>query len=186
MTIKQIIKDCAIFLSLREVTNYIDKSQSSWPSHVNEDINNLTNLSNLVISELSSCYIDMVASQYISPANGKILYTNLSRNVLEILEILDENGEKMPFKTEGEYVSVGSRARLVKYKYYPSIYGLEEKIGYSEKDVPSVLITYGLCAEYCIFEGRFEEAVMWRKRFTDSLKNFIKPKHFQIKERDWV
>ena len=74
---------------------------------------------------------------------------------------------------------------VVEYQYSPTNYALEDEIGYTEKDISSRVIAYGVASEVCIIEGEFEQAVMHHKRYVDEIALLTMPKNAMIKQRSW-
>ena len=65
-------------------------------------------------------------------------------------------------------------------------YALSDTIGYTEKQVGKRILAYGLCAEFSIAEGRFNEAVTWHKRYVDALSEICLPENSYIKARRFM
>ena len=75
---------------------------------------------------------------------------------------------------------------IVEYAYLPPSYDVNSKIGSFETDIPKSLLIYGLCAEYCICTGAFDEAVLWHDRYVDAVKDARKVRNCKIKGRCWA
>ena len=186
MKIKDIVKITATSLGREDVYNYLNSSETTANQEVALAVDLLVRLTNLVISELSSTYIPVVKIEPINAKNGKVYYAELSERALKIKRVLDSIGNSVEFTVDVEYFTVKGNAKQVEYEYLPSNYGLEEEIGYTEKDLPIRVLSYGVCAEYCICEGQFNQAVMWHKRYADGVAEICLPKSKRIKERSWL
>lgn len=186
MKISDIVLSVATYLGKSGVEKYLlngDAENATSETLMQTDV--LTRLANLVINEIAGGYIPMIKKEKITVDNGKIYIADLSENALEIKNVL-YNGQEVSFKIKGAYVQVFAAANEIEYSYMPHNYGLTDEIGYSEKDISSTALSFGVAAEYCLTEWRFEEAVMWRERFTDAMKKFCKIKNGKILERAWV
>ncbi len=184
MSIKEILKNAALLLGRDNVIDYCNGVT------VNDDtlrtVNNMTGLINLVLSELACTYIPMVKRETVSASNGKIYYKDLTENALKILGVYNTSGGEVYFKQNAQYLTVNANSVVVEYEYSPSNYGFDDEIGYQEKDVSARVLAYGLCAEFSISEGKFDQAVMWHKRYVDALSEICVPKNSHVKERRWA
>ena len=182
MTIKDIIKLSATMLNREDVIDYLEKGTATGDAL--ECIDTLTRCANLTINELAGSYIFMQKEEGIS---GEIIkYTDLSETILKVIKVLDASGNKIKFKMMPEYVKLSSFGAKIIYNYLPSNYGLEDIIGYTEKDISSRIIAYGVVAEYCLVVHAFSESVMWHQRFIDGIEGKCYPKNSKIKSREFV
>ena len=186
MKIKEIIESCAVYLGKQEIIDYFNGSYEYDTTEIEKNVNSMVKLCNLVISELSCGYIDLVKTEEIDSYNNKINLSTLSQTAVKILEVFDEKGNAIPFKVNSEFIQPIGEAKLIKYKYLAPNYELEDIIGYSEKEISLSTFAYGLCAEYCILECRFDQALMWRNRYVESINMLLKPKNTTLKGRTWL
>lgn len=184
MYIKDILKASALLLGKENVLTYLNGDQSNLSTLVT--INNMTSLANLVISELASTYIPMVKKETISVRDQKIYYTDLSERVLSILSVTDSSGKEVCYKTFHEYIFATASVVEVEYEFSPPNYDLLDNVNFSNPQVDERVLAYGLNAEVCISEARFEEAVTWHKRYVDAIATICKPKNLTVKERRWA
>lgn len=185
MTIKNVIKTAAAFFNSEDVISYLDEVAGSGGESTLKTVNLLTRLANLVISELAATYIPMTTTERVNVQNGKIVFADLTYNVTRVLSVKTVSGAETDFAVKPEYAEVKDGAYDVEYEYAPPNYGLTDEIGFGGK-VTAVLLGYGLAAEYCITQGRFEEAVMWRKRYTFGVERLVLPKNAVMKGRCWL
>ena len=47
-------------------------------------------------------------------------------------------------------------------------------------------LAYGVLAEFCLTEARFDEAVMWHERYVNAVNLLLKPKNTRIKGRTFA
>lgn len=187
MTIKDIIKSAATFLNLTDVTEYLNSASPSpaVATATASAVDSLTRLSNLVISELAASYIPMICAETVQTSNGKIVFANLTHNVTRILSVKNQFGHDAEFKLFPEYLNVFGGEYTVEYEYAPANYGLNDSVGF-KNDVTAALLGYGVAAEYCVTQGRFEEAILWRKRYTAGVERIALPKSAKMKGRCWL
>lgn len=186
MKLKDIIKVTCYFLGIQDVITCIENDiyEGIYEETYNK-MNSLTNLSNLVLNELSASYIPMCKTEEIPLGSKKIDFINLSENIVKVMEVLDADGNSLNYEQHLDYITVPKTARFITYSYMPANYGITEEVGYSESQIPTRVIAYGLAAEYCLSLRRFDEAVMWHKRYIDAIKGMCTPKHSIIKKRSW-
>ena len=186
MILKDIIKSACVYLGDTAVADYLG-GNSVGTSAVLKKVNIYANLCNIVIAELAAGYIPMVATETVALSDGKALFSGFSYNLTRVLSVKDATGGDIPYEIFPTYLKTDGlfNSCIVEYEYSPSNYGLTDTVGF-KSSVSATLLSYGLCAEYCVTEGRFEEAVMWRKRFTDGVERLILPKNSQTAARCWL
>ncbi len=185
MTIKEIIDATANVVGRKDVSEYLNLGKEG-----SEDtlltVNKLVGLLNMIISELAGTFIPMIKSESVSAKNGRIYFTDLSCKALEILKVLLPNGTELNYSQNAEFISVPADNVIIEYSYVPPAYDLTSTIGYTEKEISKSTLIYGLCAEYCICTGAFDEAVLWHDRYVDAVKETRKVKNSKIKGRCWA
>lgn len=185
MKLKDIMKNAAIYLGLSSVKDYLDNAGNAT-SETLKAVDLLAGLSNLVIAELASTYVPMLFSETVTATGGKIYFSALSKDPVKITSVKDGYGNDTAFKVFPEYVEVKDGVYGITYQYIPSNYAVTDDIGYKDKEVPPSAFSYGLCAEYCITQCRFEEAVAWRKRYIAALEKVLTPKNRTMKGREFI
>ncbi|MBR2498932.1 MAG: hypothetical protein IKB67_04405 [Clostridia bacterium] len=185
MTVKDIVKSSAALLSREDVCDYLSGKQGGIGDDTVPTLNTMVTLLNLVISELSATYIPMVKREQVEIVGGKLYYTALKNTPLKVLNVYDALGKEIPYSENALYLSVSTDNAIVEYEFVPPNYGLEETIGYTEKDISQGALAFGLAAEYSICKGAFDEAVMWHKRYVESVNNKRKIENVKLKTRSW-
>ncbi len=185
MKIKDIVRASATLLSLEKIIEYLDSENKQEDLQIQKQINILVDLANLVINELATTYVYMFTSEKVIPKEGKIYFSNLNKKIIKVDGVFDERGNKLSYKIHPEYIITTSNASTVRYAHLPETKNLEEESGYQDKDLSVRLLAYGLCAEYCLVERRFDEAVMWHKRFMDAVSVVCLPKTATLKKRSF-
>ena len=191
MKVKDVIKISAMLLANEQVVNYLGEKGCSTTNQTETsqlvlcDVDLFTRLTNLVISELAGSYIMMKKTQTLTANKGKIYYKDLNEKVLKILAVKDTLGKEIAFKDKFEYAEISAEKAVVTYAYMPANYDISSEIGYSEEQVQPKLLAMGVCAEYCVVKGRFDEAVMWHERYVQAISEKCLPKNKKVKERSW-
>lgn len=186
MKIKEVAIAVCTYLNKTEISDFLSGKTSQPSADVLTQVDIITRLSNLVINELACSYVPMKTRERVNVFNGKVLISSLTKRALKILSVIDETGAQKIFTCDGENILTYGDNVEVEYSYLPENYGLDDTIGYGDKDIPLSVLSFGVCAEYCLTEWRFEEAVMWRERYSDALKSFTLPISKTIKGRAWL
>ncbi len=186
MKLKEIIKAAAILVADEKTAKHVSSAVTSSDSDTLSRVNLYVDLANLVINELSSSYIPMKTKEKKTVSDGKIFYSSLKYDPIKILSVYDKNGNKSGFEIYPEYLTTERGESTVVYSYIPKSVGLNEEVGYDERDVSVSVLSYGVAAEFCLVQGRIDEAVTWRKRYSSGIEGFCLPENKRIKRRGWI
>ncbi len=186
MKIKDIIKLSATYLNREDVLSYLEGNTQTVDENILFQIDTFTRCANVIISELASTYFPLYTTEDFCTNNKKVYYKDLSERVLSIEGVLDVNGKNYDYTHFVEYFKTELSQGVVKYRYLPNNYGLEDEIGYSEKDVAVRVLCFGTLGEFCLTERRFDESVMWRNRFTEEIASILAPKNAVVKQRRFL
>lgn len=186
MTVKEVIKIASTLTGREDIVAYVDGKSDTPNKQTLDDTEVMTRLVNLVVNELACSFIPLVNSQQVYASDRKVYYKNLSKNPLQILNVYDSKGNSVMGKVHHDHVQVFDNYVTVEYSYFPTQYGLEDKLEYQERNVPSRVLAYGVIAEYSIIQGCYKDAVMWHKRYEDSVAEICVPKNSRIKGRAWL
>ena len=185
MIFSDIIKSTALMVNREDVVHYINYETYLTGDDTSLTINLMTNLLNLVIRELAGTFIPMTKREKIEISDNKIRFGKLTERCLKISGVFNDEGEKINYSITPEFIAVQGTSAIVEYEYSPPNYSLNNVIGYSEKDISEAALCYGLASEYCICKGAFDEAVMWHKRYVESVNAVRKITNAKLKARSW-
>ncbi|MBR2871761.1 MAG: hypothetical protein IKB98_10405 [Clostridia bacterium] len=192
MYLNQIVLIAATILNLNNVVKYIENKTVSGKAL--EEVDKLTRLTNLVISELAVMEIYIIRSQARSVSNGTIVYTALRAKPIKIFGVYDDEGNEYEFTAYPEYIKTDNRVTNITYAYACNE-GLDEKITFSDYRITPDLIALGVAAEYLLTLNDFEGAIKWHEKFTEGLcalktpkavEQTSEPKNVTIKERSFI
>lgn len=184
MKLNEIIKTTATLLAREDVCEYLLNPENETQRQTYETVDLLTRLANLVIKELAEGFICMVDE--ISVNDFSVRFSSLNKSILSVIGAYDQNGNKLDYTLSKFGVSSNNKISTLKYSFTPENYGLEDTIGEFEKKVTAGVLSYGVCAEYCLTQGKFDEAIMWNQRYTDSIDLLIRPKNANLKGRAFL
>ena len=186
MSVKETIKLAAMLTGDEAVSNALDQTQTTSDKDVLARIDLLTKLCNLVVNELSASYIPLKTTQNFNTSDGKIKYADLNENAVKITGVYDGYGNKLAHTLYNEYLTTARGVVTVEYAYTPANKGLTDQIGYTAREMSVSVLAYGVAAEFCLTQGRFDEAVIWRKRYSSGIEGFCLPENKRIKRRGWL
>ncbi len=184
MTVKEILDIACTFINRLDAKEYFSSGNGS--EDVAKDGEVLIDLLNVVVNELACTYVPMISSEDVSAAGGRIYYKDLKEKALKIIKVTDRNNAEVDYKYAYQYITVNLPFVTVFYEYSPKKVGIDDEVGYLEKDVPARVIAYGVAAEYLLVNGDFDEAVTWHKRYTDAIANICLPKNKKMAGRLWA
>ena len=186
MKVKDIVKHAAVYLGLEKAVRYIENGEFATDGNALSEVDHLTRCANLVINELACSYLPVVKRESVNGAGCRIDFSSLTETPLKVIGVEGENGDSVIFETFPDYVKTYAQAAYITYEYIPSNSGLNDDIGYAEKDVPSRVIAYGVAAEYSLIVKAFSESVEWRERFADEITKLSGFKTGVIKRRAFI
>ncbi len=186
MKVNEIIKGTAILVGREDVFKYANNNFSgSASTDVNAVINVMISLLNMVVRELSASFVPMITTESVS-ADREIKIANLSKKAVKIMNVLDYDGNEVPFAVKYDTIKISKPCSKIVYSYCPNTYAKGDEIGYEETDVPSIVLAHGVGAEYCLVEGDFDRACSLHDVYVDGVRRITKLKNTAVKGRSWV
>lgn len=161
MKLKEVIEICLTYLGDEDPT-------ISSSTKTTAKIKLLVKCANIVMKEIASGYLPLTESKTCVVKDGEVEYSMLDHRVREILGVKSKGNEvawealpsKLKTDAEGEVE--------IKYCYLPSDVDLEGECDVNVRVSP-VCLALGACAEYCLIDGAYEQAVMMNDKFMDAI-----------------
>jgi len=177
MKINEVIKLSAFYLGLDESDNKI-RTQ-------------LLKCANLVINEICADHYPLVREAAANTGSGTVNYTTLApalsgERVLEVLSV--RNGAvNVAFRSYPAHMKTAPGLNVtVRFSYVPGDYGENGDAPVPDK-IGERITAYGAATEYCLINGLFEEAVIWEKRYRDSLAAVTRKRgEITVPARRWL
>lgn len=150
----------------------------------------LVKCANLVIKEIATDYLPLVESEDVEVADGRISYEKLLHRVLEILSVRNlADGIASNFRmtpTECVLLNADVKRATVKYSYLPVDIEIDEQCPVSPL-VSAKTLALGICAEYSLIEGMYEQSVTYSNKFKEDMRTAVRKKgEIKIKPRRWL
>ena len=190
MTVRDILINTGVMIGRPDVVDYFC-DQVNMGEDIYEDITFLVKVLNVVLTELASTYMPLTTKEEVTFYDGQYQYAEFSKKVVKILNVYDNSGDKKAFTETAEYIQLENcNSQLldltVEYQFLPEEYFEDSEVDYSERNISAKVLAYGVASEYCISQGRFEEAVMYHKRYVYAIQEIKGIKNAKIKSRSWV
>ncbi|MDR1093960.1 MAG: hypothetical protein LBL66_07415 [Clostridiales bacterium] len=147
----------------------------------------LCKCANLAVNEICADHYPLTRETTVQSGTGKIAYSELAaERVLEVLSV-KRGGENTRFRSFHGYIKTEPNiTAAVRFAYLPGEYAPDEAVPIPDK-IGARIVAYGAAAEYCLINGLFEEAVVWEKRYKDSLAaNLRKRGEITVPARRWL
>ena len=187
MTVKDVIKITATLLGREKVLEYLSsENPDSFDAQTLCQVDVMTRCLNIVINELACTYVPMTIRETVETKQGKVYFSDLKETLLKIRSITGENGKQLTYKLSAEYIVVDSARVDIEYDFVPCNYGITDVIGYKESQIPVRILAYGTCAEFCLTERAFDDAVVFHKKYMDGIAEICSPKNVKIRARGFI
>ena len=141
---------------------------------------------NRVEGSLALEYIPLYAEDELLTTGDRIEFSSLTYSPVRIVGVEDGAGNPVKYKLYPKYVKAQSGRIKVIYTYTPEEKDVEAESDFSIK-INESLFAHGILAEYCMAEGRFEEANYWEKKYKKAIEAvFLGKPCVRLASRRWV
>ena len=127
---------------------------------------------NLVENELAMDYFPLRSVDKLLVQDNKIKYAELSKKAWRIMGVCDENSKEVKYKLYPQYMTIDKKYNgkycFVRYAYVPKEKELDG-ISDFNKCMFEDIFRYGVCAEYCLANGEFEQASVWNGKYKKAI-----------------
>ena len=181
------VKDAIVLTAeLLEIQERVNDSINGSNSIGDGDVENLLRCFNLIENELALDYLPLYQEEEIDTKTGAVYFSELRSSPVRIMRVEDEWGNSCPFKLFPDYLKTQAGKIVVRYSYLPKEKTINEQSDFVLQ-VSTRLFAYGMASEYTLSCGRFEEAVIWDKKYKDAISATYKSNPSRkIKARRWV
>lgn len=181
MTVREVIALSASLLG-RE-----DLKEQALSGKAEGELEALVRCFHLVENEIALDYFPLKRTEEVAVRDGRIYYSALSSAPVNVHRITS-GGRVISFTLLPEYAELkGQAARAeVLYSYIPSEKGIDGVSDFSGR-ISARLMAFGVCAEFCLARGRYDEAEMWEKRYREALRaaNILR-RRLCVRPRRWA
>lgn len=179
MKIRELLVGVAKILEDEDLANAIETSTENQNQAFKVKADRLIYAYNLVLSDVSLNYL---APTFTEKVAGKIFnICDLSKQFKKIVSVTDAQGNKIGYKINGDKILASAENCQITYEYIPQNKTLDDDFEYEQKTISSRVFLYGICAEYCLFCMRYEEAQNWENKYRQAVETKIDFKSRRLK-----
>ncbi len=124
-----------------------------------------------VLSELNNI-LPNIAVADLEAVDGILPQDKFPTPMLEVIRLTDRGGNSLPYRymSGGLLVEGSGQVHVVYSTPYDKCTYLGD-INIASGKIDSRVLTHGLCSEYCLLEGDYDNFTMWESRYRNSLPN---------------
>ena len=182
MQLKESIQICLTYLGDEDAS--INTQTAQHPK-----LKLLVKCANLVIKEIATEYVPLIEEETVEVQDGKISFEGLMHKVGQIRKVQDAvSGIRSNFyntPTHCKLLNDGVKRAKIAYSYIPLDIDIED-----DCPLPPVVsaktLALGICAEYSMISGMYEQSVMYSDRFKQDMRTAVRKKgETKVKPRRW-
>lgn len=183
MKVKEIVYAAAKALGLHEdVKAYFETGEET----LKREAELLLACFNRTESTLALEYLPLYAEDEILAQTGRLEFSVFTYSPVRILGVEDASGNPVKYKLYPKYLKAQAGICKVTYTYTPDEKGIDGESDFAALATSSLLI-YGVLAEYCAAEGRFEESALWEKKYKEAVEGIFRTRVCKrLSSRRWV
>jgi hypothetical protein len=187
LNIKDIVMAAATLINREDICNYLLGVETDDLSAAKKDTDIMLRCFNLIENEIALEYKPLIFSENITTENGIINFDILSKQILEVIKVEDESENKISYKLFHTYLKTKPENVVLYYSFIPEKKELTSISDYLENEIPQRTMAMGIACEFSLISAMYDEAVMWDKRYKDSLERISSKKVKQVMPaRRWI
>ena len=183
MKVKDIVLSVAQALGFKEgVSAYLQEGDKTYE----REAELILACFNRVEGGLALEYVPLYAEDELLLSMDRVEYSSLSYSPVRIVGVEDGAGNPVKYKLFPKYIKAQSGKIKVIYTYTPNAKGMDDDSDFTARVTQTVFV-HGILAEYCMAEGRFEEANYWDKKYKKGIETtFLGKPCVRLATRRWV
>ena len=183
MKVKDIVLSAAAKLGVAEgVRMYFDEEDYTYE----QEALLLLESFNTVENDLALNYFPLRAEDLLRTVTGALQFSTFAHSPVRILSVKNEEGKDVEFTVYPQYLKTGPGTFRVTYTYTPDKVTIEDDGNFAVV-VHENLIIFGMMAEFCMAQGRFEEGTIWDKKYKEAIERVYKlDTCTRLKSRTWI
>ena len=192
MEVKNILKLAIVFLDKKDLLEdevFLGEVPETYTSSQSrtEEIESLLLCLNLVYNEIARDYLPLFSKEEIVFEQDKFLYANLSKVLLDVHSLKNENGKTIKFKMYPSFLEAKAKKAIIEYSYEPDELEINSLIENFSSRIPARVFAYGVAMEYSFLNSLSTEALIWESRYKDALINIARKKaQVILPARRWI
>lgn len=183
MKVKDILLSAALKLGIAEgVKTYFDEGDNTYE----QEALLLLDCFSTVENDLALNYFPLRAEDLLRTVTGAVQFSAFAHSPVRIISVKNDEGKEVEFSVYPQYLKTGAGTFQVTYTYTPDKVAIEDEGNFGIA-VPENLIVFGVLAEFCIAQGRFEEGTIWEKKYKEAIERVYKlGTCTRLKSRTWI
>lgn len=189
LNVKNVIESASNMLNIDELKD-IDYT-TNLDGRAESILNDLIYCFNEVYQELLTDYFPIVIEEEMTlDKTRRIMFSNLSKRILRLYAILDENYQSLSYVVLSSYARLNCPIKkvIVRYSYLPSLaQTVNDELDCANLGITERIMALGVSAEYCLYRGKMNEASIFEQKYKNSIESAKLPtKRMSVKSRRWV
>ena len=170
MIVKDIVKLVCKHLNLNDLLQITELGGTSTSTEDQQaQINQIISCINDVNHLIAFMYIPLKTTENITISNNKFNFSDLSKNLIELISVKNNNGIKQKYNTFPTFLECSNGNYIITYTYAPAlIEELTDTIDVSYK-IDDYAFANGVVARYFLYKGLFSDASAWDTKFAQSM-----------------
>lgn len=179
MKLEEVINAALTYLGENDYEAGKDKAQD-------DKIKLLVRCANIMLTEVAQEYIPLADECEVSAKDGRFSYEEVPRRVCRIISVKDKDGNNVRFRQRSFSCNVNKDGRLtVEYRYLPETAAIGDDCDI-DPSVSEKTLALGVCAEYCMISGMYEQSEGFAERFRQDMRSCVRPsRSVTVKKREW-
>ncbi len=182
MQLKEAIQICLTYLGDEDAI--INTQTAQHPK-----LKLLVKCANLVIKEIAAEYVPLIEEETVRVVDGKISFEGLMHKIAEVRKVQDAlSGLTSDFyntPTHCKLLNDGVKKARIVYSYLPLDIDIEDDCPLPPA-VGAKTLALGICAEYSMISGMYEQSLMYSDRFKQDMRTAVRKKgEIKVKPRRW-
>ncbi|MBQ8407210.1 MAG: hypothetical protein IJY38_04750 [Clostridia bacterium] len=183
MEVKDILLKAAAQMG---ILDRVKGAYDNGTANQDEEVQALLKCFHLVENEVALDYIPLRAEDTLISPSGTVRFSELALKPVRIISVTDEWGNSLKFKLFHDFLKTEAGKIKILYSYLPM-----EKDAFGESDFQLLLseraLSFGVCAEYCLLSGLYEQANVWQNKYKDAIKAAMRSQKSRvISSRRWA
>lgn len=188
MNVLECVRFATEFLCMTTLSDYIDGGcKDSLSDNDMADYTSLCMCSITVLHEVATELVPLTDEADIEIVDGKISYDMFPYTAIEILKVVKE-GKRVPITSYYNGICLNETGTVtVTYNRLPYLGDMYETLDWKDSRVNARNIGLGIAAEFSLKNGMVDDAIIWDKRYKDSLAaSLVVNRPQSIKRRRWL
>lgn len=141
---------------------------------------------NIMLTEIAQEYLPLEDECEVVAKDGRFSFEEVPRRVMKIMSVKNKDGREVRFRQRPFSCVVNEDGRLhVTYRYLPAVVGTGDDCE-ADPAVSEKTLALGVCAEYCMISGMYEQSEGFAERFRQDMRACVRPaRSVTLKERGW-